>query len=131
MAILICYTIMVQLMTYGLEIGESSAHFEKRVPHLIPLPDRKAPPKREEPLPKKTGKKPPMAKLCDIKYPPSANVRKYDVVALNTRIDYNKDGDHDPVGIVFALKKDVEDILCGKLNPEPLILERMLGNLSK
>ncbi len=43
--------------------------FEKRVPHLIPLPDRKAPPKREEPLPKPTGKKPPMAKLCDIKYP--------------------------------------------------------------
>ena len=101
--------------------------FEKRVPHLIPLPDRKAPPMRKEPLPKKTGKKPPMAKLCDIKYPKCANIRKYDVVALNTRIDYNKYGDHDPVGIVFALKKDVEDILCGKLNPEPLIIRANVG----
>lgn len=101
--------------------------FQKRVPHLIPLPDRRAPSKREQPLPKKTGKKPPMAKLCDIEYPVCANVRKYDVVALNTRIDYNDDGDHDPVGIVFALKKDVEDILCGKLNPEPLILRANVG----
>jgi hypothetical protein len=60
-------------------------------------------------------------------YPPNAKVRKYDVVALNTKIEYNKYGDHDPFGIVFALKEDVDDILSGKLNPEPLIIRANVG----
>ncbi|TSI06690.1 multicopper oxidase domain-containing protein [Lysinibacillus sp. BW-2-10] len=101
--------------------------YEKRVKHLKPLPDREVPEKREKPLPKRTGKKPPMAVLGQYDYPPNAKVRKYEVVALNTRIDYNDEGDHDPFGIVFALKKDVKDILSGKLNPEPLIIRANVG----
>jgi manganese oxidase len=101
--------------------------FEKRVPHLIPLPDRKKPENREKPLPKPTGKKPPMVKQLDYCYPPNAKIRKFDVVAISTRIDYNKDGDHDPFGIVFALKDDAEAILCKHLNPEPLILRANVG----
>lgn len=101
--------------------------FEKQVPHLIPLPDRREPVIRKEPLPQRTGKNPPMVKPFHFKPPAGANVRKYEVVALNTRIDYNVFGDHDPVGIVFALKKDAEAILAGKLNPEPLILRANVG----
>ena len=59
--------------------------------------------------------------------PPNAYVRKYDVVALTTRINYNDDGDHDPHGIIFALKDDVHDILEGNVNPEPLILRANVG----
>ncbi|RLL43854.1 copper oxidase [Oceanobacillus piezotolerans] len=101
--------------------------FEKRVPHLIPLPDRKAPLKRKEPLPCPNGKRPPLATEPGNPCPSDANVRKYDIVAINTRIDYNKFKDHDPFGIVFAHKKDVADILSGKVNPEPLILRGNRG----
>lgn len=101
--------------------------FEKQVPHLIPLPDRREPLIRKEPLPQRTGKKPPVVEPFHFKPPAGANVRKYEVVALNTRIDYNAFGDHDPVGIVFALKKDAAAILAGKLNPEPLILRGNVG----
>ncbi len=101
--------------------------FEKQVQHLKPLHDRKAPPIREKPLPKPTGKKPPMAKVDHYSYPECAIVRKYDVYALNACIEYHKDGDHDPFGIVYALKEDVDDILCGKKNPEPLIIRANVG----
>ncbi|RHW37626.1 copper oxidase [Lysinibacillus yapensis] len=102
--------------------------FEKRVDHLLPLPDRLDDICwRDEPLPKKTGKKPPMAIADKISYPKGAKVRKYDVAAINTKIIYHEDGDHDPHGIVFALKEDVEDILCGKKNPEPLIIRANVG----
>lgn len=60
--------------------------------------------------------------------PPGAPVRSYEVVALQTDIVYNKDGDHDPCGIVFALAQDVEAIRCGELNPEPLILRGNVGD---
>ncbi len=59
--------------------------------------------------------------------PPNAYVRKYEVVALNTRINYNNDGDHDPHGIIFALKDDVYEILEGNINPEPLIIRANVG----
>nr|WP_106778843.1 multicopper oxidase domain-containing protein [Lysinibacillus timonensis] len=103
--------------------------FEYRVPHLKPLPDRKSTslPKREMPLPKPTGKKPPKVIVEDFCYPKGAKVRKYDVYALNACIEYHKDGDHDPFGIVYALKEDVDDILCGKKNPEPLIIRANVG----
>lgn len=101
--------------------------FEKRVPHLIPLTDREAPSPRKEPLPCPTGKKPPRVEENHNPYPPGAKIRKYDVVALQTPIFYNKAGDHDPFGIVFALKEHEKDILSGKLNPEPLILRANSG----
>lgn len=101
--------------------------FEKRVPHLIPLPDRDDPPPRHDPLPCPTGKAPEKATLPKNAIPPNAIIRKYDVVALNARIDYNNEGDHDPCGIIFALKDDVTSILKKKVNPEPLILRANVG----
>jgi len=102
--------------------------FETKVPHLIPLPDRKAPSKRNDPLPKPTGKKPPIIQQPGNPFPPNTPVRKYEVVALNTRIDYNNEGDHDPHGLIFVLKEDVKNILDGKVNPEPLILRANAGD---
>ena len=101
--------------------------YEERVKHLIPLNDRQSPPQRKEPLPKPTGKKPPMVTEPEIAYPHHAKVRKFDIVAINTRIDYNEYKDHDPFGIVFAHKKDVNNILTGKMNPEPLIIRANHG----
>lgn len=102
--------------------------YKEKVDHLPQLPDRNPPPERKKVLPVPTGKRPPKAMdpgepcLCD------APVRKYTVVALQTPIVYNKAGDHDPHGIVFALEKDVPKILSGELNPEPLILRGNVGD---
>lgn len=101
---------------------------EKRVPNLIPLPDREPPEQGFDFPPCQTGEKPPRAKQSESSFPANAPVRKYDVVALNTPIIYNANGDNDPYGIIFALKEDVEDILSGRLNPEPLILRVNTGD---
>ena len=101
--------------------------YEKRVPHLIPLPDRVPPPLRHDPLPRRTGKAPKKARLPKDAIPANAIIRKYEVVALNARIDYNEEGDHDPYGIIFALQEDVPGILKKKINPEPLILRANVG----
>lgn len=44
------------------------------------------------------------------------------MVVINILIIYNKVGDYDFNGIIFVFKEDVDDILCGKLNFELLIL---------
>jgi manganese oxidase len=54
-------------------------------------------------------------------------VRRYHVVAFQTPILYNGYGDHDPFGIVFALADEVDDILCGRVNPQPLVLRGNQG----
>ena len=100
----------------------------KQMTKLMPLPDRPLPPKRTIPLPAKTGKVPPKAKNPGKPCPVNAPVRRFEVVAMNADIVYNKAGDHDPFGIIFALKKDVEKIKQGKLNPEPLIIRANEGD---
>lgn len=102
--------------------------FERRVPHLLPLPDRPKPKPRNKSLPKPTGKKPPRVLQPGKPCPDHAPVRKFEVVAMQTDIVYNKAGDHDPFGIVFALAKDEAAIRSGKLNPEPLILRANAGD---
>ena len=103
--------------------------YEKRVRHLMPLGDSywNLIPNRKKPLPRPTGKKPPRVKVEEYSYPKEAFVRKYDVYALNSCIVYNKNGDHDPNGIVYALKEDVDDLLSGKKNPKPLIIRGNVG----
>ncbi|MCM3782133.1 multicopper oxidase domain-containing protein [Neobacillus mesonae] len=103
--------------------------FEERVPHLIPLPDRKKPRKRTKPLPECNGKRPPKPEGLDQPAPPGTPVRHYDVVALQTPVVYNQFGDQDPFSIIFALKEDVEDILNGRINPEPLIIRGNVGEI--
>lgn len=102
--------------------------FKQRVPQLIPLPDRKPPDSRNERLPTVTGKKPPKALDPGHPCPAGAPVRKYEVVALQTPIVYNKAGDHDPFGIIFTLAENEKAIRRGKLNPEPLILRANVGD---
>ncbi|TCN27819.1 multicopper oxidase domain-containing protein [Mesobacillus foraminis] len=106
--------------------------FDQEVEDLIPLSDRPLPPPRTLPLPEVTGKPPELADpQCSLPplAPLNAPIRRYRVVAVQTPIVYNKYGDHDPFGIVFALEEDVEDILCGRKNPEPLVLRGNQGDL--
>lgn len=106
--------------------------FRARVPQLMPLPDRDPPPprKRKFPpeLPGKRTERPPAADGPGFPCPPDAPVRRFEVVALQTRIVYNEFGDHDPFGIVFALAEEEQAIRRGELNPEPLVLRANVGD---
>lgn len=103
--------------------------YSEVVDDLIALPDRKSPPSRTKALPTKTGQPPAKASEGESVSPIGAPVRRYNVVALQTPIQYNQYGDHDPNGIIFALEEDVESILSGKINPEPLVLRGNVGDL--
>lgn len=105
--------------------------FDEKVKDLIHLPDRCPPPKRTKPLPKCTGEPPQKATtvLPPVGTPSQAPVKKFDIVAFHTPIKYNKFGDHDPFGIVFALRDDMKDIVSGKVNPEPLVIRANEGDL--
>ncbi|OCA90514.1 copper oxidase [Bacillus sp. FJAT-27225] len=102
------------------------------VPDLIPLNDREPLLPLIGPLPCPTGEPPPLADPLT-SFPPEADetlpVRRYDVVCFQTPIVYNKYGDNDPYGIIFALAEDMDDIVCGKKNPEPLVLRGNMGEL--
>lgn len=106
--------------------------YDQKVEDLIPLSDRPLPEPRTRPLPEVTGKPPaPADPQCTLppEAAPDSPVRQYSVVAFQTPILYNSFGDHDPYGIVFALEEDVDDVLSGKKNPEPLVLRGNSGDL--
>jgi manganese oxidase len=103
--------------------------YDEEVTNLIPLPDRPKPPERTKDLPEVTGKPPAQAVVETSPEHVCAPVKKFDVVAFHTPIIYNTYGDHDPHGIVFALRNDMDDILKGKKNPEPLVLRANEGDL--
>lgn len=84
--------------------------YEREQPCLMPLCHGKA---RILPLPPCPGK--------------NAVIRKYEVAALQTDIQYNRYGDHDPDGLVFVPAEDVEMIRCGKREVKPLILRANVG----
>ncbi|MDT8861057.1 multicopper oxidase domain-containing protein [Alkalihalobacillus sp. MEB130] len=96
--------------------------FAEEVDFLIPLPDRPLPPPRVTPLPEVTGCPPEKAIDDGCVCPECSTIRSYDVVAFQTCIQYNEYGDHDPHAIIFALAEDVDDIISGKKNPEPLVI---------
>ena len=54
-------------------------------------------------------------------------VRKYEIAAVQTNIQYNKYGDHDPNGLVFVPLEEADNVLNGKCNPKPLILRANAG----
>jgi hypothetical protein len=56
-----------------------------------------------------------------------APVREYHIYAVPAEIVYNDAGDHDPEGQVFILEEDLEDVLTGKMNPEPLVIRANVG----
>lgn len=55
-------------------------------------------------------------------------VRRYEVVAVQKKLIYNRYGDHDPDGLVFVPLEDVEHVLAGKWMPKPLILRANAGD---
>lgn len=57
-----------------------------------------------------------------------AVIRKYEIAAIQTDIQYNRYGDHDPNGLIFVPLEDVEQALCGNYKPKPLILRANAGD---
>ena len=55
-------------------------------------------------------------------------VRRYEVVAVQKKLVYNRYGDHDPDGLVFVPLEDVDNVLAGKCMPKPLILRANVGD---
>lgn len=55
-------------------------------------------------------------------------VRKYEIVAVQMDIQYNKYGDHDPDGLIFVPIEDYDKVRQGKLQPKPLILRANAGD---
>ena len=63
--------------------------------------------------------------------PPCPNhhskIRKYEIAAIQKKVEYNGYGDHDPDGLIFVPLEDVDQALCGNYNPKPLILRANAG----
>ena len=55
-------------------------------------------------------------------------VRRYEVAAIQTKLVYNRYGDHDPDGLIFVPLEDVDLVLSGKYTPKPLILRANVGD---
>lgn len=102
--------------------------YREGVSHLLPLCDRPFPPKRTKPLPVKTGHPPKKAPHPGDPCLACTNIRKYEIVAIQKDIVYNKFGDHDPGGLMFVLKDDEQKVLEGKTEPKPLILRANAGD---
>lgn len=96
--------------------------FAQRVPHLLPLDDKPAPPPRTIPLPVVTGFPPPKAPDPGNPCPPGTPTRRYNVAAIARPIIYNNFGDHDPHGMLFVLEEDESAVLSGKKPAEPLVI---------
>ncbi|WP_052342535.1 multicopper oxidase domain-containing protein [Bacillus sp. EB01] len=80
---------------------------------------------------KRDGKDPQKSKGGDKICPPGAPVKNFDITAFLKDIVYNKDGDHDPFGMMFALTEDVPDIKGGKKSTEPLVIRANEGDCIK
>lgn len=104
--------------------------FKERQQNLIPLKDRPIPPPHTTNAPKMTGSPPSKAPSPVNVGPADAPVRRFKVVAFQTNIVYNDHyGEHDPYGIVFALKDDTDDIINGVKHAKPLILRANAGDV--
>jgi len=102
--------------------------FGQRVPDLLPLPDRAPPPRRTRPRPAPTGFPPERAAGPGQPCPAGSPVRRYEIVAMSRRIDYNSHGDHDPFGMFFVLAEEAGAVREGLVNPKPLVLRANAGD---
>ncbi|MGN0638988.1 MAG: copper oxidase [Huintestinicola sp.] len=59
--------------------------------------------------------------------PKGAKIRKFEIAAVQTNIEYNRYGDHDPEGMVFVPFEYAEDVKYGRKKPIPLILRANAG----
>lgn len=60
-------------------------------------------------------------------FKPGAPIRRFDIVAIQLPIVYNRQGWHDPEGRIFVLKEDKDDILAGRKKIEPLVIRANAG----
>lgn len=60
--------------------------------------------------------------------PSSAPVKSFAVSAINMDITYNKAGDHDPNGLMYALDSDLRALKAGTKQPEPLVIRANAGD---
>ncbi|MEH7334335.1 multicopper oxidase domain-containing protein [Neobacillus drentensis] len=104
--------------------GEQNAGL-KSLPDRVALKTKTDPEKMKQM--KKTNRNPFKPKNSGNLCPPSAPVKKFDVTAFMKDIQYNKAGDHDPFGIMFALTQDVSAILKGQKSAEPLVIRANEG----
>ncbi|ADJ16642.1 multicopper oxidase domain-containing protein [Halalkalicoccus jeotgali] len=88
--------------------------------------DRRFVPDKDERQNDNVGKRPPEAKDPGDPCPEGTPTRTYNVTAIQTEIEYNDYGDHDPYGIVYVLDDEVEAVKNGK-NPEPLTIRANAG----
>ncbi|KMM37027.1 multicopper oxidase domain-containing protein [Guptibacillus hwajinpoensis] len=102
--------------------------YDEKVDFLIPLQDRDPPPKRTQPLPECTGCPPAPPSVIESAAPSNAPLKRFEIVAFQIPILYSHFGERDPFGIVFALEKDMNDILKGYKDPEPLIIRANVGD---
>lgn len=54
--------------------------------------------------------------------------RTFDIIAMNKDITYNKFGDHDPNGLMYALAADEHALRTGGKQPEPLVIRVNSGD---
>ncbi|HEX2729193.1 MAG TPA: Ig-like domain repeat protein [Rubrobacteraceae bacterium] len=105
-----------------------------RVPSLLPLPDNPKAADTSLTTPESTATgpatstTPPESTAPGTACPTGAPVKKYEVVAMQAKLKYNKDGDNDPHGLIYALAADAAAIKDGTKKPEPLVLRANEGD---
>jgi FtsP/CotA-like multicopper oxidase with cupredoxin domain len=77
-------------------------------------------------LPTLNGKLP--AQVKPLIPPKGAFVRKFEIAAVQSDIQYNQYGDHDPEGLLFVPLDEADDVICGRKKPVPLILRANKGD---
>mgnify|MGYP000206242543 CR=1 FL=1 len=106
-----------------------------RTPSLLPLPDNPSPDATTDPAaPVATtpgsgsGVAPPEANSPGNPCKTGAPIKRFNVVAMETKLEYNKAGDNDPYGLIYALAEDEAAIKAGTRKPEPLVLRANEGD---
>ena len=102
---------------------------------LLPLPDNPVQNLlANDPLPSPTGNPPPSSTSTGNPCPTGSPTRDYKVVAMEADIKYNKYGDHDPFGLIYALSQGSEtpDQTVARVRAqgkhEPLVLRANEGD---
>ncbi len=94
---------------------------------LLPLPDN-IPPAQGRITVSPQALEPPDANSPGNPCPTGAPTKKFNVVAMEAKLQYNKSGDNDPYGLIYALSEDVQAIRNGSIEPEPLVLRANEGD---
>lgn len=94
---------------------------------LLPLPDNASQPQGTVST-KPSALVPPSANSPGNPCKVGAPTKKFNVVAMEADLKYNKQGDHDPYGLIYALAEDEQAIRSGAKKPEPLVLRANEGD---